>query len=420
MPSEDFALGVGVNLVLRGSSGSVSLSGGAATSDHTLTLPATAAGSDKILFDDGGSGTLNWLNPGVGIAISGTYLTVDLSELTDMTATMVGSDEFIVLDNGGDRRKAASEIGLSIFNNDANFLTNISIGTSVSSGTTGSILFVDSSTQVGQDNTNLFWDDSNNRLGLGTNSPTYTLEVESADNILARFKSTDANASIQLLDNGTTNATAFTRTSNNMNILPNGGKLGLPEINSYASSAPTDGQLLIGDTASGVFDAATLTGGTGITVTNGAGAVTLSTDLTEVMANNSTANAVLTSDGDGTLTAETNVLYSTTNGLEIKDEAYSYGTNIVSLGTNTSLTRTTHSGRYIRCTAGITLTLPGSATVGEHYTIINDSTGTVTINVANALSETINGGSSVSITSRYKAISVIAFTSTPDWVGLGA
>ena len=102
-----------------------------------------------------------------------------------------------------------------------------SIGDSVGSGTAGSILFVDSSTNLAQDNGNFYWDTTNNRLGLGTNSPSYTLEVESADNILARFESTDANASIQLLDNGTTNATALARTSNNLNILPNGGNVQL-------------------------------------------------------------------------------------------------------------------------------------------------------------------------------------------------
>ena len=44
-------------------------------------------------------------------------------------------------------------------------------------------------------------------------------------------------------------------------------------ITSYAGAAPTDGKLLIGDTASGLFDAATLTAGDGIDITNGAGAV---------------------------------------------------------------------------------------------------------------------------------------------------
>lgn len=43
---------------------------------------------------------------------------VDLSELTDMTATMVGTDEFVVLDSSAQRRKAANEIDLSIFSDD--------------------------------------------------------------------------------------------------------------------------------------------------------------------------------------------------------------------------------------------------------------------------------------------------------------
>ena len=62
-------------------------------------------------------------------------ITLDLSELTDMTAAMIGSDEFIVLDAGAERRKAASEIGLSIFNNDAGFTTNVGDITSVTAGT---------------------------------------------------------------------------------------------------------------------------------------------------------------------------------------------------------------------------------------------------------------------------------------------
>lgn len=50
-------------------------------------------------------------------------------------------------------------------------------------------------------------------------------------------------------------------------------------IDNYAGSAPTDGQILIGDTASGLMDAATLTAGDGIDITNGAGAITISTEV---------------------------------------------------------------------------------------------------------------------------------------------
>ena len=61
-------------------------------------------------------------------------ISLDLSELTDMTAGMAGTDEFIVLDAGSERRKAANEIGLSIFSNDSSFTSNAGTVTSIASG----------------------------------------------------------------------------------------------------------------------------------------------------------------------------------------------------------------------------------------------------------------------------------------------
>ena len=56
----------------------------------------------------------------IDIDVSGATSTVnvDLSELADMTAAIVAADEFVVLDASSQKRKAASEIPLSIFNND--------------------------------------------------------------------------------------------------------------------------------------------------------------------------------------------------------------------------------------------------------------------------------------------------------------
>jgi len=87
-----------------------------------------------------GGGTIaasRTFNVGAGnlIDVAADAVNVDLSELTDMTATMVGTDEFVVLDASAQRRKAANEIGLSIFNNDSGFTTNTGTVTSVSVGT---------------------------------------------------------------------------------------------------------------------------------------------------------------------------------------------------------------------------------------------------------------------------------------------
>ena len=47
---------------------------------------------------------------------------------------------------------------------------NSPIGGKVQGGTSGSILFVDSSGKLAQDNANLFFDNANNRLGAGSSS----------------------------------------------------------------------------------------------------------------------------------------------------------------------------------------------------------------------------------------------------------
>ena len=123
------------------------------TTGNTLAKSTLTAGSGISITNGagsitiaatGGGGTVTsvGITAGTGLSGGGTVTTsgtislaVDLSELTDMTAAMVGTDEFIVLDAGADRRKAASEIGLSIFNNDSGFTTNTGTVTSVSGGT---------------------------------------------------------------------------------------------------------------------------------------------------------------------------------------------------------------------------------------------------------------------------------------------
>ena len=53
-------------------------------------------------------------------------------------------------------------------------------GLTLSTFTSGSVLFAGTSGLVSQDNANLFWDDTNNYLGIGTTSPTQKLDVSGA------------------------------------------------------------------------------------------------------------------------------------------------------------------------------------------------------------------------------------------------
>ena len=98
----------------------------------TLTMSTSTGldGSASFTANQSGNSTfavtldLTEIVLGVGLdAATATSLSLDLSEFTDMTAAMNTNDEFIVLDSSAERRKRAGEIGLSIFNNDAGFIT---------------------------------------------------------------------------------------------------------------------------------------------------------------------------------------------------------------------------------------------------------------------------------------------------------
>lgn len=75
----------------------------------------------------------------------------------------------------------------SISNKWANvYVTNLSATSNTISGlANGSIVFTTSSGQLSQDNSNFFWDDANNRLGIGTITPQNTLSVNGSINVFS-------------------------------------------------------------------------------------------------------------------------------------------------------------------------------------------------------------------------------------------
>jgi hypothetical protein len=78
--------------------------------------------------------------------------------------------------------------------------------TSTSSLTTGSVLFAGAGGGAIQDNANFFWDDTNNRLGIGTATPTVPLEVSGA----VKASSLSLTTQLSVANGGTGTGTAFT------------------------------------------------------------------------------------------------------------------------------------------------------------------------------------------------------------------
>lgn len=86
-------------------------------------------------------------------------------------------------------------------------------GTGAGSFTLGSILF-SNGTAITQDNSNFFWDDTNNRLGIGTSSPTSTLDVNGNTKITGNLDVTG-----NITGNVTvTNVVPYTGATENVNL----------------------------------------------------------------------------------------------------------------------------------------------------------------------------------------------------------
>ena len=145
------------------------LTGGTITSTGTLGITQSSAVADGYLSSVDWN-TFNNKQP------AGAYLTTVAVDGVTITGDGTVGNPLIASGGGGG---------------------GISIGDAVGSGTSGSILFVDASTNLAQDNSNLFFDDSNNRLGIGTNSPSHTLHVRNqtvaASSPIARFESDEGN-----------------------------------------------------------------------------------------------------------------------------------------------------------------------------------------------------------------------------------
>jgi len=102
------------------------------------------------------------------------------------------------------------------------------IGYNISGATSGSVLFAGASGILQQDNSNFFWDDTNNRLGLGTTSPSSALSISGSSVGASLYinNTTGGNGMIYMAD--TTGGMRFrTNGANDRLTISNGGDVGI-------------------------------------------------------------------------------------------------------------------------------------------------------------------------------------------------
>jgi hypothetical protein len=115
---------------------------------------------------DAGTGKVIWAD-GAGSGVLG------LNSSTALTIKTANVNRIYVQNNGNIGINTTTDAGFRLDVNgtarvQGNFFTNL---------TAGSVPFISANGLLGQDNTNLFWDNTNKRLGIGTNAPSNPLHV---------------------------------------------------------------------------------------------------------------------------------------------------------------------------------------------------------------------------------------------------
>ncbi len=85
----------------------------------------------------------------------------------------------------------------------------------------------------------------------------------------------------------------------------------------------------------------------------------------------------------------------------------------VSVSASTTLTEATHAGRYLICAGNVTL--PATSSAGEHYTILNTTSGNITVG---RNGNNINGAGSDATVATFNGVTCIAIGSN-NWIALG-
>ena len=376
---------------------------------------ALFSASGDISYDSGtgefsftnDAGDIESVTAGTGLSGGGSSgavtLALDFSELTDMTSDISGTTEFILQDGTTESRKAANEINISEFSNDAGFTTNVGDITSVEvlagnglsgggSGTTGAF-----STTVTFDG---------DELSSGTSSNADKIIVVGDDAISRKVAA---------------NAINISRWNNDANFTDNIGDITAVVAGTGLTGGATSGSATIDiDTttvsagAYGGADAvATFTvNAQGQLTTAGSSAIAIASSAVSGLATSSTTDTTNASNiGSGTLASARlpDLTVADFSGAAIQTGGESFSDSDTALMTAaavqdkiTSYGYTTNVGDITGVTAGSGLTDGGSS-------------GAVTLNVGAGTHITVNANDiAVDATTAATANKVVARDSSGD------
>jgi len=188
-----------------GLTGSVTGSGAIAL-DHLGFEDLTDPNGDRIAFWDDSAGKFDWLTAGSGVSISGTTLSATGTVNTAGTGLTLSGSEFSVkyasgsnLIDGAASGTAAGADSILFYDTDGNAVKKDSIAnvldlfsgnvpaSRVTAGTFASGNFVFQA-DLTVDTSTLHVDSSNNRVGIGTTTPTQNLQVEGSSDTYVAVK----------------------------------------------------------------------------------------------------------------------------------------------------------------------------------------------------------------------------------------
>lgn len=317
--------------------------------------------------------------------------------------------------------------GSNFQGNDGSGWVNLDSSGGSASGASGAVQFSNGAGGFSSDDTNLHWDDGNDRLGIGTNSPSKQFHVQNSSDAFALVEST-----------GSGDVSGTVRVQNDAGKVFGINQMGSGFSGSYgsieragASVLWTNGECMIIHTQNAVpihFN------------TGNATAMTISVDQhlgigTTLPIEKLTVNGVIalqeqpdsaaTEDGYGKLyiKSDEKLYYKDGSGNETDLTAGGsasgdgYGApayDIISVQTGGYIASFDEVVRCDPSGGGFTVTLPAASVAAGRTVIVKNTTSSInTITIDGDGAETIDGQASVTITEGYKSLTFVSYGS--EW-----